>query len=169
MKIDLGTLAGRSRTFETAFEPAELDLPAEDIVPVGLVEASGEVVPIDGGYKVTGRVRLSGVRSCIRCLADTSGEFDFSFEATFVTAPGDDGSEAEVAIDELDASVHQDNLLDLAEVIREQILLALPDRPLCGTDCRGLCPTCGADKNLIDCTCGEDEIDPRWAALKGLK
>ena len=59
--------------------------------------------------------------------------------------------------------------LDLKEIIREQILLNLPEQVFCTPDCKGLCPKCGANRNLIDCNCNETEIDPRWAALKNLR
>ncbi|MGH7783338.1 MAG: DUF177 domain-containing protein, partial [Candidatus Binatia bacterium] len=54
------------------------------------------------------------------------------------------------------------------EVVREQILLDLPDQVFCTENCRGLCPKCGANRNLIDCKCEEDNVDPRWAALNNL-
>jgi hypothetical protein len=59
--------------------------------------------------------------------------------------------------------------LDLSQLAREQILLNLPEQVLCREDCKGICPTCGKDLNEGDCKCGEDEIDPRWAALKDLR
>ena len=58
---------------------------------------------------------------------------------------------------------------DSVEVVREQILLAMPEQVFCWEDCKGLCPKCGTNLNLIDCKCADDEVDPRWAALKSLK
>jgi uncharacterized protein len=57
----------------------------------------------------------------------------------------------------------------LTELVREQILLAVPEQVFCREDCKGLCLKCSANRNLIDCNCEEKEIDPRWAALKNLK
>ncbi|HEX8637491.1 MAG TPA: DUF177 domain-containing protein, partial [Pyrinomonadaceae bacterium] len=68
-----------------------------------------------------------------------------------------------------DIAVLDNNKIDVAEIVREQILLNLPEPVYCRDDCKGLCPQCGANRNLIDCKCEEKEIDPRWAALKGLK
>jgi uncharacterized protein len=47
-------------------------------------------------------------------------------------------------------------------------VLAVPFAPLCREDCKGLCPQCGIDRNTGTCSC-EPPIDPRLAALKGLK
>ena len=59
--------------------------------------------------------------------------------------------------------------IDLDELVREQILLALPTRHLCREDCKGLCQKCGADLNAGDCSCEQGETDPRWAALADFK
>ncbi len=58
--------------------------------------------------------------------------------------------------------------VDLDDLVREQILLALPTRQLCRDDCKGLCPTCGANLNQTTCDCSAEEIDPRFAALAQL-
>lgn len=68
-----------------------------------------------------------------------------------------------------------EEIVDITEDIREDILLAVPDRFKCSESCRGLCPGCGADLNTESCRCkkkkrtqsfGEDHT---WDALSGLK
>jgi DUF177 domain-containing protein len=59
--------------------------------------------------------------------------------------------------------------IDLAPMVREEVLLAVPDAPLCRPDCAGLCPTCGADLNDGPCGCPTEVVDERWAALDELK
>jgi len=91
------------------------------------------------------------------------------FDDIFVDVREEPNSdEIEVGLDELDESLVIDGKIDIAEVVREQILLALPAQVFCGDDCKGLCPKCGANQNLIDCKCADKEIDPRWAALRNL-
>ena len=58
--------------------------------------------------------------------------------------------------------------IDLEPLFREQFVLAIPYAPLCSETCKGLCPQCGIDRNTDSCAC-EPPIDPRLAALKGLK
>jgi uncharacterized protein len=57
----------------------------------------------------------------------------------------------------------------LAPVVREYVLLDLPDLPLCKDDCAGICPTCGIDRNAGTCDCDAVVTDPRWSALENLK
>ena len=55
------------------------------------------------------------------------------------------------------------------ELLREQFYLALPMKPLCQEDCRGLCPQCGVNRNTGTCDCNVQWEDPRLAALRNLK
>ena len=52
--------------------------------------------------------------------------------------------------------------------MREQLYLALPMKPLCREDCRGLCAECGANLNLTTCGCARRWEDPRLAGLRAL-
>lgn len=61
------------------------------------------------------------------------------------------------------------DLLDLEPAVRDAVVLALPGSPLCGPDCRGLCPTCGVRLDDAGGDHSHDENDPRWAALRGLR
>jgi len=78
------------------------------------------------------------------------------------------GAHGEVALDRDDfvVPVGADDTVDLSEVVRQHLLLALPIAPRCREACRGLCPTCGADLNVGRCGCVRDEIDPRLRALQ---
>ncbi len=59
--------------------------------------------------------------------------------------------------------------LDVTEVVRQHLVMAVPMAPLCRPDCRGLCPTCGADRNEGSCACAEDGVDPALGALRGFR
>ena len=107
---------------------------------------------------------------CTRCLEPTRRHLEIPFHAVFVDVTDvETGAEAEIADELLDESLVDDGNINIADVIREQILLAVPEQIFCREDCKGLCQKCGANLNLIDCKCADDEVDPRWAALKGLK
>lgn len=58
--------------------------------------------------------------------------------------------------------------LDLTIEVREAIILALPEYPLCDTECLGLCAVCGKNLNLLPCACSKQAVDGRWSALDGL-
>ena len=80
----------------------------------------------------------------------------------------DDDEGPEVAEEDLDVFPFDGERIDLEPLFREQFVLAVPYAPLCTETCKGLCPQCGIDRNTASCTC-QPPIDPRLAALKGLK
>ena len=79
------------------------------------------------------------------------------------------GDEVSINQAETEISYYQGDGLLLEDVLREQVLLALPLRAVCREDCKGLCPHCGKNLNLEQCNCAEPLEDPRWSVLKDLK
>ena len=71
--------------------------------------------------------------------------------------------------DDLTTAFYENDAIDLGQLMREQVYLSLPMKPLCRDDCRGLCPVCGTNLNLSVCHCAREWDDPRFAALKALK
>jgi uncharacterized protein len=71
--------------------------------------------------------------------------------------------------DDTEIGFYQGEGLFLADVIKEQVLLALPLKVICQSDCRGLCPSCGANLNHEECRCETHATDPRMAPLARLK
>ncbi len=57
-------------------------------------------------------------------------------------------------------------MIDLGQMIEEQFYLALPMKPLCHADCKGLCANCGTNLNVAACDCQVRWEDPRLAVLK---
>lgn len=109
--------------------------------------------------------------TCSRCLA----EYPFRLVRNFavVLAPaselGPAGGDHRLTADDLALSYYRGEEIDLSPLIREQMILALPTRPLCDPGCRGLCPQCGASKNAGDCGCATDAGDPRLTVFRSLK
>jgi uncharacterized protein len=127
-------------------------------------EASVSITPQDEGFLVRGS--FSGVLAlpCSRCAEEfelpVEGEFD-GFEEVVDVPEAEDESRLRV--------VKGAPELDIAGVLWEQFVLALPERPLCDEQCRGLCPACGRNRNQGDCGCAKDQGDPRLAVLRNLK
>jgi uncharacterized protein len=115
-----------------------------------------------------GRVGGAIEGSCSRCLKSYSFPLDKEFE--FVLTP-DTRSPKTKALNpgELGLSFYSGEEIDLAPLVREQVLLALPTRPLCNEDCRGLCPSCGVDLNDHSCHCAASRGDARMAVFRDLK
>jgi len=123
------------------------------------------------------QVRLSGKLSasvqidCARCLAPVPVSVDESFDLFYIPSvdPAALREERELGEEDLMVGFYQADQIDLEDLVREQIELALPMARLCGNECRGLCPECGANLNEGQCSCAPDHTDPRWAALGQFK
>ena len=97
---------------------------------------------------------------CDRCARRTEKNMQVSMRHTLLRELSNDK-------DWEDYIVVPDLQLDLAQLAREDIILALPSKLLCKEDCKGLCPQCGANLNDAPCQC-KKEIDPRLEALLSL-
>lgn len=106
---------------------------------------------------------------CARCLDPIPRGVEEHFDLIFRPA-GVDAEQGERSISEAETEIgyYEQSGLSLEDVVREQVLLSLPDRSLCREDCKGLCPHCGANRNETQCQCEANIVDPRWSALKGL-
>jgi uncharacterized protein len=79
------------------------------------------------------------------------------------------GEEAAIHEPETEIGYYQGEGLELEDVLREQVLLAVPIKQLCRETCKGLCPQCGKNLNRETCDCAAPQLDARWSALKDLK
>jgi len=153
--------------FEVPFTREELD--REPLLSVSPAQIAGEVSRVEGGHALTARLAWDGVLECSRCLApyDFSPREDFSL----VLYPRQAIPESELSLDakDLDASFYDDPNVPVAPIVEERIQMAIPMKPLCREDCKGLCPECGADLNAGACSCAETRVDPRWGSLAALK
>jgi len=115
-----------------------------------------------------GHIDGSVVGHCARCLEEYT--FDLGKDFFIVLVPKSDlPADVELSDDELDLSFYDGDHIDLSPLVREQIILALPTRPLCRDDCKGLCSTCGANLNTQACACTTSGGDSRLAVLRNLK
>jgi uncharacterized protein len=169
MVIDLDSVGKIAMDIAIEFDPAEIELEGENVELKSKTTFCGKAQSIDSKAHIGGNIVAEVLLNCTRCLEPVEKHLDISFDDVFVDARDESKtSETEVGIDDLAESLVIGGKIDIAEVVREQILLALPEQIFCSDDCKGLCPKCGGNRNLIDCKCADNEIDPRWAALKNL-
>lgn len=169
MIVDLGTLETSRAFYEFEITPDELDFEGEDVELKSIVKVSSNLEKHIAQIDVDGTIAAKVEIGCSRCLSKVEIELEIPFTAAFVTPEHYSGHrEKELDSSELDVSIIENEEIDLKELAREQILLAIPAQFLCTDDCKGLCAICGANKNLIDCKCKFEEIDPRWSALKNI-
>jgi DUF177 domain-containing protein len=170
MRIELEKLEDGKGTFAHTYQPDELDLLDERITLNSPVRLVGSVKRSGAEVVVSGRVSSQVSVECDRCLKTVELPVSADFSVDYITGQDYESSHAaELTADELDVSVFDGESIDIDELVKEQILLSVPDRTLCREDCKGICSTCGADLNASACNCEQSDIDPRWEALKKLK
>jgi len=153
--------------FELRFTPKQLD--REPLLEVSPVKLAGEVSRIEKGFALDARMDYSGKLECSRCLAPYPFENseDFSLVLRKRSAPG--SGEIALSSAELDEYFYDEPVVSVEPIAEERIQMAVPMKPLCREDCRGLCPECGQDRNVTACGCVVETGDPRWEALSVLK
>ncbi len=107
---------------------------------------------------------------CGRCLKEFENRFKSFFEVHY--RPQCEGSPSEdenLPEGQVEMIYFEGDILDIADQVRQTILLSVPMRALCRDDCKGLCGGCGRDLNVEACQCQEPPEDPRWEALKNFK
>jgi uncharacterized protein len=116
---------------------------------------------------VHGELRATVPQTCGRCLETFRATVDAQVDVRLVPRPATKDS-VELGADDLDVDFYENDQLDLNRVVETETTLALPMKPLCRDDCRGLCPACGGNRNVVACACPDRAPDPRLAALRDL-
>jgi uncharacterized protein len=120
-------------------------------------------------FRLVGRVRTTIELTCCRCLEGFRKPVDEAVEVLYLPlAKASSEGEREIEDDDLAVTYYQDDVIDLGQLLQEQFYLAVPMKPLCRENCRGLCPLCGTNLNTASCSCTVEEGDPRLAVLRGL-
>lgn len=149
-------------------EPNKLELD-DDVELDGNVNFIGRAFRGERGIHIEGTITAAARLKCTRCGEPVERQLKFDFADIFVDSDDiETGTELEIGYDDLDVSPVSGGMINVNDIIREQIILELPEQIFCRDDCKGLCHKCGENRNLIDCSCDLDEVDPRWAALKNL-
>lgn len=172
MLLKVRDLEAKPIRFDTAYGPGEVDFLDESLQQTAPLVTAGvaELIASVGEIRVRGKFNTTVSAECDRCLTQASfplaGEYDLYYRPADQKVGGE-----EIALDDEETEVgfFEGEGVMLQEVLREQVLLALPVQRLCREDCKGLCPTCGADRNQVACACAAPVRDARWAALESLK
>lgn len=133
------------------------------------VEATLHFRRTQTGVWVRGQVSSDFQLHCGRCFDLFTLPVCEDFEVEYRGSLGR-GVEEERELDreELDVNFLDGTTINLATLVRENVLLALPVQPLCDEGCQGLCPRCGMNLNRGSCHCSAARRDPRWRKLESL-
>jgi uncharacterized protein len=118
-----------------------------------------------------GKVRTLVLLPCDRCLGSFPFEVNVGFQLLFTVEKEEawGGEEIAASPDDMETEVLAEPIIDLDDVVRQQVYLALPFKKLCGEGCKGLCLQCGANLNEAACKCATGLKDSPFAALLQLK
>jgi uncharacterized protein len=178
MFLDLKELELHPIEFKEEFLPGAIDL-GGDLRQRTSLQTTGRAELVEehhGKNKIIKDIRLRGKLSadfelnCARCLDPVEQKVQRDFELLYRPL-GTDAGRDELSVTDAEAEIgyYQGDGLLLEDVLREQVLLALPVKVTCREDCKGLCPQCGKNLNQEQCSCTNTLADPRWSALKEIR
>ena len=145
---DLKEIGGRKNvSLELEFHDIEFvnrEVEIKDPIKLDL-----EIFNTKDSFVVEGKLKAELILSCSRCLQKYSSKV-----------------ELDISEDVLKSEMEDQEELYLDDIIKDNIILSLPMKPLCSEDCKGICPQCGQDLNEGECDCEIETVDPRLAKLK---
>src|SRR5262249_22276801 len=148
MRIELVNLEHGRAEFAHVYQPDELGSFDDRVNLVAPVNVAGKVRLAGTEVFVNGHIETRAQIACDRCLTPIELPIDTDFDLQYITGGAYESRGAvELTEDEMSVSVFEGDAIDVDEIVKEQILLAVPTRMLCQPDCKGICPDCGIDKN----------------------
>jgi uncharacterized protein len=170
--ITLQELELRAVPFDVEVPAGEIELD-EQFRPMSKLRARGSAELINhtlGEIRVRGSLSVSMEAACDRCLEPARCQVEKDFDLLYQPAGHFvKGGEDEIEETESEIDYYEGDRLDLNNILREVVLLALPMRFTCREDCKGICPQCGQNRNQTDCDCQTLAIDDRWGQLRTIR
>jgi uncharacterized protein len=172
MFLSVKEMEKRKVRFDESFEPGKIDFSGEDLEQGSPLRAVGNaelLAGTDGEIRIQGSYTVQMLSECDRCLGRAEFALDETFDL-FYRPMIEIAHEEEVAIDEGEAEIgfYEGGGMQLEDVLRERVLLALPMQRVCRESCQGICPVCGKNRNDGACDCKPTATDDRWGALRKL-
>lgn len=170
MRVNFSDIPDEGLLLELRESPRSLHLGISEIKVYDPVEFKGRLDRVEKDVLVRGDLKTTVEVACARCLKPFLLPVSVRVEVEYhPKAREPQEEEVELKEEEIDVYLYARNRLDLGDAFRDQILLAMPMKPLCAGDCKGLCPRCGANLNQRLCACREEGADPRLQILRTLK
>ena len=150
---ELLSRAGSIREIDRQIESEFFKFDDSRIIASSQVDVALTLEALTDGIVVHGKLGAQWSSECRRCLKAFTGRAEVEVQELYQSV-----------ISDPDAYPITGEQLDLLEMARENVLLAVPLAPLCRADCPGLCPQCGTDLQVETCSCTRAERDDRRAA-----
>ena len=148
--------AGYTRDFP--FEIPSIRLPPD----LDLTDLTGtvRVTRTAQGLLVQAKLQAMVAAECVRCLTEFQQPLEVDFSDLYAFTPA--------SMTETGLLLPENGKIDLAPIVREEMLLAVPISPLCQPDCKGLCPICGENLNEVTCHHDDENMEPGLGELSSM-
>lgn len=160
MLIDIERLPKEGLTLSKDFEFVSEDLVEESAVFLQPAHADVVIKKVGDEIAIKGRITACLSFVCSRCLTPYRFPVDSAFDLVFLPEEFDQTRD-ELEEDDIEQGFYYGGSINLSEVILEQLNLTFPIKPLCSTDCEGLCAVCGQIRHAGQCGCQVKEPDLR--------
>ena len=110
------------------------------------------------GLLVQAKMNAEISTECARCLTDFFQPLEAEFTDLYAFSPN--------SITDSGLILPENGKINLAPILRDEMLISIPINPVCKPDCKGLCPVCGEDLNISTCEHQEEAIDSRLDELR---
>lgn len=151
---------------DTTYPAKTFEYPGEESGSVGVVRVQGAAELAGMDIRIHGRIGAEAAAECARCTAPVAlaveQDFDLLYRPVSEIAHEE---EIEIPRDELDVGFYSGEGINLTDVVKEQVILALPMKVLCRPDCHGLCPVCGVNLNAGACRCQQPRGESAFGSL----
>ncbi len=173
MYLSVKEMELRKVRFDETFEAGRVDFSGEDLEQASPLRVSGMAEVLahsEGEVRIQGRFTVEMTAECDRCLKQARFPLEKSFDL-FYRPMSVIARDEEIEIDEGEAEIgfYEGGGLELEDILREQVLLALPMQRVCSDVCQGICPICGKNRNETHCDCKIESGDDRWSGLRKLE
>jgi len=170
LSLNLKSIRSAEERFEQVYGSEQLGRDGDGFKLAAPVRLAFDVYKTNDRFRLVGKVEATVELECSRCLEPLLRAVETNFDLRYQPHSLNTGEgEREIEEDDLTTAFYENDTIDLGQLILEQLYLALPMKPLCAADCKGLCPVCGANLNIASCSCTSPWDDPRLAALKELQ
>ncbi|NPA26086.1 MAG: DUF177 domain-containing protein [Chloroflexi bacterium] len=156
-RLNVGFIAAQDVGYQRIFD-IEVDSVRLDDLELRQVRGEAMATRTPQGILVRTSIQATTPQVCVRCLKPFDQPLSIAFEELYAFSP-EPQAEAE-------QRYPGSGIIDLGPLVREHMILAIPLKPLCHPECKGLCPVCGANLNETSCEHQGRTVDPRWAALQ---
>ena len=151
----------------------------DEALVLGSVDCKGSLTFVGPDFLLQARLHYRQRLHCGRCLTAYEEDVDLPLalvvtvlraDASSTSDGTEDGAGArELEPEDLSTLTAVEGAVDLAVLVREQVELKVPMKPVCDPACLGLCPHCGSDRKREACTCSDEQVDPRWSGLEAIR